>query len=118
VAEDNRLLIASLLDLAVTKAQVVQQRAQVKDYLDIDALIEQVGLDLSTQLAAAKVVFGPDFAPTPTLKALTYFRDGDLDRLPEAVKQRLTAASVAVDPLRLPSLKRTASWSRKSGLTK
>ena len=33
------LHVASLLDIAGTKAAVVQKRAEVKDYIDIDALI-------------------------------------------------------------------------------
>jgi hypothetical protein len=104
VAEDNGLGIASLLDLAGTKAAVVQQRAQAKDYVDIDALITLGGIDLPMQLVAARAVYGPHFAPTPTLKALTYFGDGDLPSLPDEVKKRLTRAVSAVDPLRLPSL--------------
>lgn len=108
VAPDNGLRIADLLDLAGTKANVVQARAQRKDYLDIDAMIT-AGIDLPTQLAAGKLVYGPSFPPTETLKALTYFGDGDLPLLPEDVKRRLVQAAAAVDPLLLPSLKRTAS---------
>lgn len=106
VAPDNGLRIADLLDLAGTKANVVQARAQRKDYIDIDALIT-AGLDLPTQLAAARLVYGPSFPPTETLKALSYFGHGDLPLLPEEVKRRLVQAAAAVDPLRLPSLKRT-----------
>ena len=107
VAPDNGLRIADLLDLAGTKANVVQARAQRKDYIDIDALIT-AGFDLPTQLAAARLVYGPSFPPTETLKALTYFGDGDLPLLPDDVKRRVVRAAAAVDPLRLPSLKRTA----------
>ena len=39
VSDDNGLKIASLLDLAGTKASVVQLRAEAKDYLDLDALM-------------------------------------------------------------------------------
>ena len=39
IAPDNGLQVASLLDLAGTKASVVQQRAEAKDYIDIDALL-------------------------------------------------------------------------------
>jgi hypothetical protein len=39
VAPDNGLQVASLLDLAGTKASVVQQRAEAKDYIDIDAIL-------------------------------------------------------------------------------
>ena len=40
------LLVASLLDLAATKVQVVQSRASAKDYLDVDALIHLGRIDL------------------------------------------------------------------------
>lgn len=108
VAEDTGLKIAALLDLAATKAAVVQQRAQAKDYIDIDALITQGRIALATQLAAARAAYGAQFAPTPTLKALTFFADGDLPALPEDLKHRLAAAAAAVDPLRLPSVEREA----------
>src|ERR1043166_1162314 len=39
------LHVASLLDLAGTKAAVIQKRAEVKDYLDMDALLRH-GIDL------------------------------------------------------------------------
>ena len=107
-APGNHLKVADLLDLAGTKAAVVQQRAQRKDYIDVDALMRQGGIDLPSQLAAARMIYGAHFAPTPTLKALAYFEDGDLPSLPEDVKRRLAQASAMVDPLRLPSLKRTA----------
>jgi hypothetical protein len=106
VAEGNGLKVASLLDIAGTKAAVVQQRAQAKDYVDIDALVSIGGIDLATQLAAARAVYGPHFAPTPTLKALTYFGDGDLPTLGEDIRRRLIKAATAVDPCRLPSLER------------
>ncbi len=111
IAEGNGIRIADLLDLAGTKVNVVQARAQKKDYLDIDAIIT-AGIDLSTQLAAGRLVYGPSFPPTETLKALSFFGDGDLPSLPEEVKRRLARAAAAVDPLRLPSLKRTARRQR------
>jgi hypothetical protein len=104
MAEGNGLKVASLLDIAGTKAAVVQQRAQAKDYIDIDALMTLGGIDLPTQLAAARGVHGAHFAPIPTLKALTYFSDGDLPTLAADVKRRLVQAATAVDSLRLPDL--------------
>jgi hypothetical protein len=61
-ASDNRLKVASLLDLAGTKASVVQARAEAKDYVDIDALIT-AGIDLLTVLAAGRAIYGPQFNP-------------------------------------------------------
>ncbi|MDP9052828.1 MAG: hypothetical protein M3N93_00775 [Acidobacteriota bacterium] len=68
---DMPLHIASLLDIAGTRAAVVQKRAEVKDYLDIDALLQQ-GIDLPTVLAAGMVVYGRPFNPLITLKALSF----------------------------------------------
>jgi hypothetical protein len=50
VAAENGLGVASLLDLAGTKASVVQMRAEAKDYVDIDALMTtgKVELPLAT----------------------------------------------------------------------
>ena len=39
VAKDNGLQVASLIDLAGTKASVLQMRAEARDYVDIDALM-------------------------------------------------------------------------------
>jgi Nucleotidyl transferase AbiEii toxin, Type IV TA system len=113
VAEGNGLEVASLLDISGTKAAVVQRRAQAKDYVDIDALITRAQIDLPTQLAAARIVYGRQFAPTPTLKALAFFGEGDLPTLGEAIKRRLTRAAAAVDPLRLPNLRRSPARPRQ-----
>ena len=99
--QGSRLFVASLLDLAATKASVVQKRAEAKDYLDIDAMISQ-GLDLPTILAAAGAVFGSSFNPLITLKALGYY--GDVPNLPQSVQANLSARVRAVDPAHLPTI--------------
>ncbi|MGH8475208.1 MAG: nucleotidyl transferase AbiEii/AbiGii toxin family protein [Methylococcales bacterium] len=103
-APDNGLKIAALIDLAGMKAAVVQKRAEAKDYLDIDTLIQQGGVDLASALAAAKGIYGKSFVPELTLKALSYFGDGDLKSLPRALRDRLTAAVRGVDLDKLPML--------------
>jgi hypothetical protein len=100
-AEGTTIGIASLLDIAGTKAAVVQKRAQVKDYIDIDALLQH-GLDLPTVLAAGSGVYGSNFNPLITLKALGYF--DDVPKLPAAIRKRLSAAVAGVDLARLPVL--------------
>lgn len=105
-AADNGLRVASLLDLAGTKASVVQQTAEAKDYLDIDAVLTDGRVDLPMALAAAQAIFGEQFNPLITLKALSFLGDGDLLRLSSAVRARLAAACQHVDPARLPALKR------------
>lgn len=104
IAEDIGLRIASLLDLAGTKASVVQVRGEAKDYIDMDALIRIGGINLSTALAAAEKLYGSSFNPEITLKALSYFDDGDLRELPADLKSRLAAAVDKVDLDHLPSL--------------
>jgi hypothetical protein len=95
------LYVAALLDLAGTKVAVVQKRAEAKDYLDIDALLQH-GIDLPTALAAGHVVYGRGFNPLITLKALSFF--DDVPNLPADVRKRLSTAVEAVDPSRLPVL--------------
>jgi hypothetical protein len=106
VAKDNGLAVASLLDLAGTKASVVQMRAEAKDYIDIDALIIKGKIDLQFALSAAQEIYGPTFNPQITLKALSFFDDGDLHQLPEEMKSHLVRAARDVDLDRLPNLDR------------
>ena len=102
-SEGGGVLVASLLDLAATKVKVVQDRAETKDYLDLHRLLEE-GLDLGQALGAALAVYGDAFNPLLSLKALCYFEDGDLRRLPEAVKHRLAEAAASIQLDRLPSI--------------
>jgi hypothetical protein len=104
VAKDNGLAVASLLDLAGTNASVVQMRAEAKDYIDIDALITQGKVDLPLALSAAQAIYGPTFNSQITLKALSYFDDGNLRQLSDDTKLRLITAARHVDLDHLPNL--------------
>ena len=104
LAQGSDIFVASLLDLTATKLRVVVERANAKDYLDIDALIG-AGIELHEGLGAARAVFGERYNPLTTMKALTYFEDGDVASLPEPCKARLVAAARAVDFARIPKLK-------------
>jgi hypothetical protein len=106
VAKDNGLGVASLLDLAGTKASVVQVRAEAKDYIDIDALITAGKVDLPLALSAAQRLYGSTFNPQITLKALSFFGDGDLRLLPEDMKLRLATAARGVDLDHLPGIEK------------
>jgi Nucleotidyl transferase AbiEii toxin, Type IV TA system len=96
-----QFLVASMLDLAATKASVLQKRAQAKDYVDMDALIN-AGVLLANALGAGRALYGAVFEPQITLKALTYFGDGDLPSLPADLRKRLIGAVRAVDLEKLP----------------
>jgi len=106
IAPDNRLRVASLLDLAGTKVNVVQLRAEAKDYRDIAAILRDGRIDLPTALASAQALYGPQFNPQIALKALSFFDEGNLRRLSKATKDHLAKAVRAVDLDRLPTIAR------------
>ena len=115
VVEENGLKVASLTDLAGTKAHVVQARAEAKDYIDIDALIQKGSIALPTSLAAARAIFGPGFNPQITLKALSYFDEGNVRDIPNEMKSRLAAAARDTDLGKLPNLLAERQPSRSGG---
>ncbi len=91
LTEDHVLQVASLEDLMATKLKVVLQRAEAKDYRDVAAMLN-AGVDLPRGLASARVLFGPNFQPSESLKALVYFKDGDLNTLSVSEKNTLIEA--------------------------
>ncbi len=102
-ADDNGVQVASLLDVAGCKMAVVQRRAEGKDYRDIAALLEN-GITFAEALAAAKAIYGDKFEPRTTLRALSYFADGDLPKLPAAIRNALRTAAAGVKLDELPVL--------------
>ena len=94
-APPRNVPVASLRDLLATKLKVILQRAEAKDYLDIAALLEH-GASLAEGLGGAAALYGLDFQPSISLRALSYFEDGDLPSLPDSVKARLATAAAAV----------------------
>jgi hypothetical protein len=103
---DGVMAVASLLDLAGTKAAVVTQRAEAKDYIDILTLMEQ-GIPLAQGMAAAQAIYGKQYNPLMTLKSLTYFGDGDLHKLTSEQKSKLVEAATQ-QPLKLPQIPRAS----------
>ena len=92
LAGESALSCASLLDLGATKLKVLHDRAESKDYLDLAALLNN-GVELVRMLGAAQALYGDAFNPMIALKALTYFEDGDLPRLPDHIKASLRRAA-------------------------
>jgi len=93
---DGVLLVASLADLLATKLKATLDRAEAKDYVDIAAMLK-AGVPLEDGLGAFQAMFGKD--PALLLRALGYFKDGDLPRLPEDVRSRLRTARDRVDAI-------------------
>jgi hypothetical protein len=102
IADGPDIPVASLLDLAGTKAAVVTQRAEVKDYLDIFALLTKAELSLPRILAAASIIYGDQFDPLLALKAIAYHDDPSLAELPKNVRNYLSEAVRSSDPTKLP----------------
>jgi len=104
LTDDGGLRVASLEDLMATKVKVVLQRAEAKDYRDIAAMVK-AGVSLSHGLATARLLYGPNFQPSESLKALVYFEDGDLQTLDADEKKTLVDAVKAVRGLPKVSLR-------------
>ena len=62
-----------------------------KDYTDIAAMVK-VGISLRKGLAAAREMFGGNFQPSESLKAMIYFEGGDLHPLKPETKETLVKA--------------------------
>lgn len=91
ITEDGVLHVASLDDLMATKAKVILQCAEAKDYRDIAAMVN-AGVILSRGLSAARELYGLNFQPSESLKAMVYFEDGDLHTLTKGEKNSLVKA--------------------------
>ncbi len=110
IAEGPLLKVASLLDLAGTKAAVVTQRAEMKDYLDIHALLTKANIPLSKMLAAATAIYGSQFNPLISLKAISYHDDLALAQLPQHIRHDLIAAVRETNPENLPVMDALRPW--------
>jgi hypothetical protein len=98
----SRVQIASLVDLAGMKMRVIQVRGSWKDYVDIHTLV-RYGIDMPTGLAAAKAI-DRSFDPTTSIRALQFYGDGTLNRVPPAMQKDLTRWAQSVDLYKLPAL--------------
>jgi hypothetical protein len=101
-AAGSRVQVASPVDLAGMKMRVIQVRGSWKDYVDLHALVSY-GVDVPTGLAAAKAI-DRTFDPTTSIRALQFYGDGTLDRVPAAMQRDLSRWAQAVDLVKLPVL--------------
>jgi hypothetical protein len=105
LTRDGVLQVASLDDLMATKVKTILQRVSAKDYTDIAAMVE-AGVSLARGLAAAREMFGESFQPSESLKAMIYFKGGDLHLLSPETKE--TLAKAVSDIRELPRIKLAA----------
>jgi hypothetical protein len=67
-------------------------------------------IELPAMVAAAKVIYGEQFNPLISLKALAYHDDSSLTDLPGPARRDLIAVIKGVDLDRLPQLAAVRSW--------
>jgi hypothetical protein len=87
--QDSVLLVASLEDLLATKLKAILDRAEAKDYSDIAAMLDS-GVSLERGLGGFAKMYRRD--PALPLKALGFFKDGDLPSLPQREQDLLRDA--------------------------
>ncbi len=87
--KDMTLLIASPEDLLARKLKAIMDRAEAKDYRDISVLLS-AGISLEKALGAFTKMYGKD-AGLP-LRAMGFFKDGDLPSLPQGDQDVLRKA--------------------------
>jgi hypothetical protein len=88
-SKDAVLLVDSLEDLLATKLKAILDRAEAKDYRDIAGLL-RAGASLEGALGAFAKMYRRD--PGLPLKAIGFFKDGDLPSLPKPDQDLLRAA--------------------------
>ena len=91
----NSVVIASLLDLAGTKAKALLDRIERKDYQDILELLD-AGPSMSQIAGAAEAIFPAEVSSIMVLRALSHYGDGAARSLPDTWKERLSQEAARV----------------------
>jgi hypothetical protein len=104
LTNDNVLQVASLYDLFGMKLRVIMERAEVKDYKDIAVMLDNE-MSLEKGLSCSSALFGNQFPTLESMRALTYFDDGNLHLLTEKEKNTLVSAVNKVQIHQLPKAK-------------
>ena len=105
LAVENGLVIASVFDLAGTKAKAILDRSEWKDYVDIATLL-RAGHTVPDIIAYATTVFDPlfEFPAATFLRALVYFEAGTAPDVPDDMKRDLEAAVVLAAHEAIPTI--------------
>jgi hypothetical protein len=101
IVASNSIAVASLRDLFGMKCATVTQRNEVRDYLDIHALLDATSIDLAEGMACARAIYGQQYSPMMTLQALSYFDDLS-EPLAQPIKTALLRAVRSVSLEKIP----------------
>ena len=104
IVEENGLVVASVFDLAGTKAKAILDRSEWKDYVDIATLLRNDHL-LPDIIGYATSIFDPlfEFPAAAFLRSLVYFDEGTAADIPTAMKRELEAAVVRAEREPIPA---------------
>lgn len=89
--ERENILVASLEDLLAHKLKTIFERIEIKDYIDVAAILRE-GLSLQRGLEGALALWW-DLPAMEALRALTYFQGADFEHLSSEDKDILIQAS-------------------------
>jgi hypothetical protein len=106
-----------MLDVGATKLSTIQQPAQARDYEDLAAIVG-AGISLAEARGAAAAAYGKEFNGALSLKALTYFGDGDLPNLSAATQTKLRALAGQVNLLQIPLMQARIGLTRRREVPK
>jgi hypothetical protein len=98
MAAENGLVIASVFDLAGTKAKAILDRSEWKDYVDIATLL-RAGHSVPDIIGYANTIFDLlfEFPAATFLRALVYFEAGTASDVPDDMRRELEAAVVLAE---------------------
>lgn len=91
----DRCPVASLEDLAACKLAALVNRVELKDYLDVVALLRH-GVEMSYMLACAEAVYHGEFPVAACLKSLVWFDEPALAGLSGEERRLLEKSALAV----------------------
>lgn len=103
LVQENGLIIASIFDLAGTKAKAILDRSEWRDYVDIATLLRD-GLTVPEVIGYATTIFAPkfEFPAAVFLRSLVWFGDGTAKDVPDDIKRELERAVATVGPNDIP----------------
>jgi hypothetical protein len=103
--KENGLVVASVFDLAGTKAKTILDRSEWKDYVDL-ATILRAGLSLTDVIGYATTIFDPlfEFPAAAFLRSLVYFEEGTAGDVAADVRRDLELAVVRASREPIPKI--------------
>jgi len=105
LVEENGVVIASVFDLAGTKAKTILDRSEWRDYVDIATLLRH-GQTIPDIVGYAVTIFEPifEFPAAVFLRSLAWFGDGTASDLPDDMKRELERAAVDAAHEEIPAV--------------